>query len=188
MTPRYSLWLTPPSPVYERFVRLIVTLSRRLGTPRFAPHLTLAGVVAGPEADVVARARALGERLAPVRVHLRDVGCGDSYFRSLFVHAERTAALLAAHRLAARTLGTDPDDDFMPHLSLVYGDLRRDEKERLIAEIGNRFDLEFTAAHVTLCLPAGAPAGWRTLGPFPLSAPGGTPGTPGREGHAGRRR
>ena len=168
MTPRYSLWLTPPPPVYARFARLIAALSRRLGTPRFPPHITLAGAGAEREEDAIARAKALAATLAPVPVRLLDIGYSDAYFRCLFIRAERSPALLAAHRAAARALGGEVSDDFMPHLSLVYGNLPVERKKTLIAEIGRRFDLEFTAAQTTLCLPAGEPDGWRTLGPFPL--------------------
>lgn len=169
MTPRYALWLTPPPPVYDRFARLIETLSRRLGTPRFAPHITLAGTGAELADDALERATALAAQLPPVPVRLLDVGYSDAYFRCLYVRAERTPVLLAAHRLAAGRLDTDPAEDFMPHLSLVYGNLPQDTKEALIEEIGRRFDLEFTARQLTLCLPAGAPDGWRTLGPFALT-------------------
>jgi len=171
--PRYSLWLMPPAPVYDRFARLIDALSRRFGTPRFAPHITLASTGAELAGDAPARAAALAAELAPVPVRLLDVAHTDDYFRSLFVRAQRTPALLAAHRLAAARLGTEPAEDFMPHLSLLYGELPRDTKERLIEEIGRRFDVDFTAAHLVLCLPAGAPQGWRTLGPFALT--GGAP-------------
>src|SRR5690606_30965655 len=136
--PRYSLWLMPPAAVYDRFARLIDALSRRFGTPRFAPHITLASTGAELAGDAPARAAALAAELAPVPVRLLDVAHTDDYFRSLFVRAQRTPALLAAHRLAAARLGTEPAEDFMPHLSLLYGELPRDTKERLIEEIGRR--------------------------------------------------
>jgi hypothetical protein len=57
----------------------------------------------------------------------------------------------------------------MPHLSLAYGDLSHAVKEEIIAELGRRFDASFVANSIGLCLPAGPPAGWRTIGPFRLT-------------------
>lgn len=159
----------PPAPVRERFARLIETLGQRLGTPRFAPHVTLGGATNLAEKEVCARTEALARRLAPVPIRLTEVGYTDEYFRCLFVLAERNVELLAAHRLACECFGKPPAADFMPHLSLVYGTLSREQKERLIDEIGRRFDVSFRADSISLCLPSGPPPHWRLRGPFPLT-------------------
>ncbi|HEX7044556.1 MAG TPA: 2'-5' RNA ligase family protein [Burkholderiales bacterium] len=168
MTARYTLWLMPPPEAGERFARLIERLSRRLGTPCFVPHLTLCSAADLDESVAVTRARAAARHLAPVPVHLTGLSTGDSYFRCVYVLAERTEALLAAHRAACAHFGVDPAADYLPHLSLVYGDLAREEKERLVDEIGRRFDTRFTADRIALCAPAGPPQGWRLLGPYAL--------------------
>lgn len=169
MTARYSIWLMPPSPVRARFARLIDTLSRRLGTPRFDPHVTLCGTADLHENDMLARVEGLAARLAPVPIRLTEVGYTDEYFRCLFVVAERSEQLLAAHRVACEAFGKPPAADFMPHLSLVYGELARERKEQIIGEIGRRFDAGFVADGISLCVPAGLPPHWRLLGPFPLT-------------------
>lgn len=169
MTPRFFLWLMPPAAVRDRFARLIDVLSRRLGTAQFEPHITLSGSPDAGEAEAVSRATTLAARLAPVPVRLVDVGYSDAYFRCLYVRAERSPELLAAHRTACAHLGRPPDDDFMPHLSLVYGNLSETEKEKIIEEIGRRFDTTFLSDRIALCLPAGPPDGWRLVGPFTLA-------------------
>ncbi len=159
----------PPAAVRERFGRLIDALSQRLGTPRFHPHVTLCGTGDYTEADVRARTAALAARLAPVPIHLTEVGYTEEYFRCLYIKAERSPALLAAHATACAHFGRPAVPDFMPHLSLVYGELSREQKEKIIAEIGRRFDLTFCADAISLCWPAGTPESWRVLGPFPLT-------------------
>lgn len=172
MERRYSLWLLPPPAVRERFGALIARLSERLGTPRFAPHLTLAGGTFASAEEPLARVAALAARRPPVLVRLGEAACTDAYFRCLFVRAERTPALDALHRAAAEALGEPPDPDFMPHLSLVYGDLARERKEAILAEIGRRFDVDFVADQLALYAPEGEPETWRPAGEFVL---GGSP-------------
>ena len=164
----FSLWLMPPPAVRDRFYPLIVELSRRLGTPAFEPHLTLALTPATVEAEVVARIAPLAANLAPLSIRLMEVDMTSDYFRCLFVRAALTPPLQRAYHAACRALA-QPPGDFMPHLSLVYGDLPIAEKERVIADIGRRFDLHFTVERVALYTTAGPPPAWRCVADFALT-------------------
>lgn len=165
----YSLWLKPAPAAADRFTELINELSRRLGTPRFAPHLTLSGTSAITEAEAVSRAERLAAQLAPVPIHLAGADHTDAYFRCLFLRAEKTPRLLAAHRVASTQMQQTIDADFMPHLSLVYGTVAASVKEKIIEEIDGRFPQDFLADSVSLCTIAGSPAEWRPLGPLFLT-------------------
>jgi 2'-5' RNA ligase len=166
---RYTLWLMPPTPVRDRFADLIARLSARLGTPRFEPHLTLSGGVLAAPADARARIDALVARRPPVPVRLTEAGYTDTYFRCLFVRAQLTPELQALQHAAAEALGLEPDPAFMPHLSLVYGNLEPAQKEMILDDIGRRFDLDFLADRLGLYAPRGEPAEWRPVGEFILS-------------------
>lgn len=165
----YSLWLRPAAPAAARFAQMIEALSHRLGTPPFEPHLTLSGVASTTEADAIARSERLAAQLAPVPIHLVGAGYTDAYFRCLFLRAEKTPPLLAAHRMASAEMQQPVDADFMPHLSLVYGTLETSVKEKIIEEIDARRPHNFLADSVSLCIVAGPPAEWRLLGPFFLT-------------------
>ena len=158
----------PPPLVRARFADVIDSLSRRLGTPRFEPHITLSGGEAA-EANIRARTSALAARLAPVPVHLTRAGYTDAYFRCLFVHAARTPALLAARASAAIEYERPLDEEFMPHLSLVYGELASLQKEKILDDLGREFDVHFVAEEITLCRADGTPDTWPLIGPFKLT-------------------
>ncbi|MBI3899734.1 MAG: 2'-5' RNA ligase family protein [Gammaproteobacteria bacterium] len=159
----------PPLAVRQRFAAIIDELSRQFGTPRFEPHLTLASGD-GTEADVIARTTALASQLQAIPIQLTHAGYTEHYFRCLFVYADRNAPLLDAHRLAAEYVFARPvDDDFMPHLSLVYGKLSIDEKEKILDRYSREFDIAFSADTLTVCAPDGDPSMWRLLGPFALA-------------------
>lgn len=167
----YAVWLRPAPPAAQRFTELIDALSRRLGTPRFEPHLTLTGTSATGRADVVARAQRLAARLAPVPIRLVTAEQTDAYFRCLYLRAEPTPPLLAAHRLACAELRQPVEADYLPHLSLVYGTLATSVKEKIIDELDAGFPQHFLADRINVCAIAGAPADWRPIGPFFLSGP-----------------
>lgn len=150
-----------------RFAELITRLSARLGTPVFEPHITLAGIAA-TEADGLERGAHLARALAPITVTLTDIAYSTEYFRCLYVRALPDQALAEAYRRACATFGITPGE-FMPHLSLVYGNVAAADKERIIAEIGRRLDIQFTVERLALYLPEGRPETWRRVGDFPLA-------------------
>lgn len=169
MSGQLFLWLLPPTSIHDRFAALIDALSRRLRTPAFQPHVTLLGSLEFPQAEVVSRAAALATQLAAVPVHLTDIGWSNEYFRCLYIRAERTPALLAAHRIASRHFERSANAQFMPHLSLVYGNLFAAEKQRLADELGVRIDAAFDIDRIGICLANGSPTRWRVIRTFALA-------------------
>lgn len=165
--PGFSLWMMPPPAIGERFRALIADLSRRSGTPAFEPHLTLAGVEAPTEAAACSRVAPLAAALAPLPVRLTDIGMTADYFRCLFIRAALTPALTQAYRSACAALDQTPAE-FMPHLSLIYGELAPAAKAEIAAALGGRFDIEFTVERLALYTTTGAPPDWRCVCEFQL--------------------
>ncbi len=134
-TPRakgFSLWLMPEGEERERLAGWIDRLADRVGSERFAPHVTLLAGADGPRADVLARAAAVVARLGPFEVRLDGVDGRDEHFLCLFARVSPLEPLLAAHGAAARAFGREPERTYRPHLSLLYGSLPLEPK-RLLA-------------------------------------------------------
>lgn len=166
--PGFSLWMMPPPAIGDRFRALIAELSRRSGTPAFEPHLTLAGVEAPTVAAACARAAPLAAALARIPVRLSEIGMTDEYFRCLFIRAALTPPLTHAYHIACATLDQTPGA-FMPHLSLIYGELAPAAKNEIAASLGGRFELEFTVERLALYTTAGPPPDWRCVCDFRLT-------------------
>lgn len=166
-----SLWLMPEGEPRDRLAEEIARLSARLSTPAFAPHVTLLAAIedASPE-DVLATARTLARSLRPFAVHLHGVAGRDEYFRCLFARAALDAPLRAAHAAAARAFGRQPDSAFLPHLSLVYGELPPKDRQRLSAELASSLVPSFEAGRLHVWRTQGAVGDWRELGVFGLGA------------------
>ena len=154
---RYALWLRPENEARERFQALIAMLSRRYHAPLFEPHITLLGGITGADAEVTAKTTGLALEIEPFEVQLTTADYRNEYYRCLYVKAVPTNALREAHRLARRLFEPASGDEYMPHLSLLYGDFNAQEKEKILAEIGRRFDAAFRVTRLALYATEEAP-------------------------------
>jgi len=158
----------PPEPFLSQYREIIHRLSREYGTPTFPPHLTLLGSQRGEEAAMVEQTRQLARVLNPVPIHLLYVSGRDEFFRCVIVYAEKTPELMEANCKARELIHAGPDAEFLPHLSLVYGDLDRSQKAALIQQIESPVEDRFEVHTLRLIETGGGPEGWRLVRDFPL--------------------
>jgi 2'-5' RNA ligase len=168
----YSLWLEPPPALASTSAGFIARYAGASGgrCPTFDPHVTLAGGFVGTEAQAKEKSAAIVASLAsafgPLRCDAMEVSAGTRFHQCVYLRMVPTEQLANAHALAARAFGLEPGNGggapYMPHLSLVYGqltdaqreDARRDGETALLGnELANVADASFVAAEVTL---------WRT--------------------------
>ncbi len=156
----YSIWLMPTGAVRDELARWIGDLSREFSSPLFPPHVTLIGGLEGSEENLSAATQDLAARLRPYVVQLGDVGYLDEFYRSLFVRADKTPAVLDANAQARAVLRCENDAEYMPHLSLMYGYCEREMKEKIVARIGKRLNLSFNVTALYLYSTLGDTKGW----------------------------
>jgi 2'-5' RNA ligase len=165
-----SLWLMPADEARARLSELIDGLARRLGTERFAPHVTLLPGLPTLQASVVEGARALAAGLAPFSVSFSTVDGANQHFRCLFLGVSEGRALGEAHSRAARQFGREPDPSFDPHLSLVYGSLDAAERGALARELSGETATSFEARRLHVWQTEGPVADWCEIAVFDLGA------------------
>ena len=161
----------PSGQPFEGLSRIILDLSGEYASPGFDPHVTLLGGLTGSEKKITSRAEQLVRRLRPFTIKLTTVDYLDEYFRCLFIKAEETPPLLAAHRIAAEVFGRQPDSPFMPHLSLMYGHLERELKQEIAARMDHRFDPAFEVNCVHLFSTSGEVKEWYRVREFRFPEP-----------------
>ena len=162
-----SLWLMPEGEEGGRLAALVASLAARLGTAPFPPHVTLLpGIEGVPDGEVLAVGRTLAGGLRPLAVRLVGAEGRDEPFRCLFARASADAPLVSAHAAASRAFGREPDPAFFPHLSLVYGALGAEVKERLAAELRSEACTAFEALRLHVWRTEGEVRAWREIGSF----------------------
>jgi 2'-5' RNA ligase len=166
----YCLWLMPEGDAAQQLAVWIHRLAARHGTETLPPHVTLVSGLRLPEWDAVALSARAAPAIRPLTVALGGVEGRDEHFRCLFLRAKDDGSLRAAHAIAAHTFGCEPEADFQPHLSLVYGTLTPREKDAVAREVG-RPDIRFEARRLHLWRTEGSVADWRELRAFELGCP-----------------
>lgn len=195
----HSLWLVPPPAVAEKLAGVIAELATTepslasAGCPAFGPHMTLLSGLRGLADDfVVGRAAELAADLRPIKVDLVDVVQGPKFFQCVFAVAQKTPMLMAANAAGQSAFGLSYD--FVPHVSLVYGEHARIgdagkaaavERAKVLlrglrssaagadaaaAEAAGAPLLSFDASTVEVWNTAGPVSAWRRIAAFELGA------------------
>lgn len=158
----------PRGDICARLSRILQRLSARYAAPEFPPHVTLLGNCAGARCDVGYRSARVAEGIRPFVIRLEEIDFLDEYFRCLFVHAALTRPLRKAHQTACEVFGRGREVPFMPHLSFLYGNFPQSLKEKLIADLGPRLDVQFSVRSLDLYRTCGEPRYWRRVASFGL--------------------
>ncbi len=162
----YSLWLMPSGDVFDQLSAIIHSVSKAHSTPVFKPHVTLLGGLQEKESGIIARTRKLAEVLQPYTITLNRIEYRDEYFRCLYYSVEKTTEVLSAYARVCDIFRIS-QGHYMPHLSLMYGDIPHAMKEKTVAKIKPHANT-FTVEHVDLVLTDGLVEDWHKVRRFAL--------------------
>jgi hypothetical protein len=175
-TRSYSVWAIPSSKTEPRLTSLITSLAGKHSTVTFPPHITLLGDIRtdlgqGKVEEAVEKAlrssspsffvgtAAASESSQHLSVRFARAAAGSLFYRCVYALCELEPALVAANASLQAAFGHD--ESFMPHLSLLYGDVCesaekteaiRASVEAEVKEVGGvevgRIELWETTAHL----------------------------------------
>ena len=160
---RYALWLLPDAGVSDAFGDVIARLSARYHGPRFTPHVTLLGWVTGAEQQLAEATAQLAKQLR--MLHLRSAGFDGEqyYFRCFYLKLEATQELMQAHEQASLAFSAGHSSDYLPHLSLVYGQSTVADKATLRQELVAILPAQFSVDRLQLVHITVSVADWRVV-------------------------
>ncbi|GAA6005479.1 hypothetical protein JCM10207_002995 [Rhodosporidiobolus poonsookiae] len=185
-----SLWLCPPAA--SSLPALLRRLADLHGTEHFDPHATLVSdeIVPSLQQDEIIAKVQDGVRnwrkknLDPLRLRFKDIRTGDRYYQCVLAALHPDAALTSLHAsIVAEFSLSSPPPPYFPHLSLIYGDLSAELKNRIVAELsadgtvkaisgGESVAIggekEFEPKEILLVKTSGACETWEVLAKIPL--------------------
>jgi 2'-5' RNA ligase len=169
-TKEYSLWIIPPGNVFERLTEVISRLSQHYSTPYFEPHVTLLGDLLLPEEEMLSKTAELTGLIRPFTLHLTTVSYLHEYFRCLFIKVAKTEEVMEINQKTRTLFKREHDPQFMPHLSLMYGNFTPKIKEDIISELQEDFQIAFEVKSIYVVLSSSniVPESWRQLRQFPF--------------------
>lgn len=160
---RYALWLLPENSANDIFLRLINDLSEQYRGPQFAPHITLFGRTNGIESQLTEAVEKLAEKLAPFKISTQGIEGTSYYFRCLYVKLAKSAELLRIGQLASEALGAGLTPNYIPHVSLLYGTLKRKTRAQLRSTLTQTVPPEFGVDRLQLVQLAVSVTDWRPV-------------------------
>ncbi|EOA18891.1 hypothetical protein CARUB_v10007520mg [Capsella rubella] len=132
----YSVWAVPEGDVDDRLRRVMEGLRSEFGGPLSDPHLTLVGPLpyklTASEAKRMFKAACEGFKAYPVTID--QVSAGTSYFKCIYLSLRHTMEVMnaAGHFMARFKPVTGKI--YVPHISILYGDLTEGEKKKALEE------------------------------------------------------
>ena len=161
----YALWLIPDDENLASIQEKIVELSSRCSTPEFPAHITLLSGLKDTEENLASATEELARSINPFSITVSRAGYRESYFRNLFIYVELTEDLKNLREQAFSIFEHEElkKKTFMPHVSLLYGHLATEEKERILMDIGHEFNMDCTIESLQLIKTEGRVENWEKV-------------------------
>lgn len=126
----YSVWAIPPEVVGEKLKKLMGALRSEFGGPEIPPHITVVGATSLTEEDALKKFRSACEGLKAYRAKADLVVSGAFPSQCLYLLFHSTPEVMDASEHCCRYFEYKRSNRYMPHLSLLYGTLTEDEKNK----------------------------------------------------------
>lgn len=169
-----SLWMCPSGPAEAVSRRLIKETARECGTyGDFLPHVTLAAGIASE--NTIQKTRELATMIAPYEFEFDGLSGRDAFFQALYIKLKTTPPVVLANAAARQVFEEKASDpEYMPHLSIVYGDLDPEQKSRIMQELEYRIKEEtvlntFTVDSIQIWSTEGDVEDWYCVESIPLT-------------------
>ncbi|XP_009615094.1 cyclic phosphodiesterase [Nicotiana tabacum] len=151
----YSVWALPPEDVRVKVKKLMEGLRSEFGGPQFEPHVTVVGAIRLTEAEALDRLKKACDTVKPYSATVEKVDCGTFYYQCVYLLLHPTTEVVEASAHCCSHFGYNRTGTYMPHLSLLYGDLTDEEKKKAqekayILDEGI-CSLSFPISHLALC-------------------------------------
>lgn len=159
----YSLWLEPTGSVAYKLQERIKKLSQKFGTPPFTPHVTLLGRLNSSKTELIPLTNTLASSVKPFELKLTKAGYLNTFYQALFIHVQQNPQLKELRNNACRLFDCTDREKYMPHLSLLYGELSQNQKEIILNNIGREFYIRFPVKNIVLMQTQGTPDKWRKI-------------------------
>ena len=159
----YSLWLRPAQTQIDEFTEIISSLAHHHRTVPFAPHLTLlSGINCGLHDIKQYCAKFVGQ-YEEFDIPLQKMDYTETYYRNFFIVAEATQQLSKMYEDTKNAFACKTHEVFMPHLSVLYGNIEIKTKQKLKEELENTYAKLFHCQRLDIYNTTGDVANWHLV-------------------------
>jgi 2'-5' RNA ligase len=166
-----SLWLVPAEPALSLLQEAVKSTANKHSGPVFKPHCTLLAGLNGSEDAVVQQTQDLAAHLQPIHASVEALASKNLYFQSVFALLQKDSALLDLHKIATEHFQLPyKGDEYMPHVSLFYGDAADDIRAQIRSELRHVVGTSLSFDAIEVWSTAGTADEWRLCATVPLAA------------------
>ncbi|WCJ27283.1 RNA ligase/cyclic nucleotide phosphodiesterase family protein [Euphorbia peplus] len=126
----YSVWGAPPEDAVQRFENLMDGLRSEFGGPKFQAHVTVVGAVSLTEQDALDKFRSACNGVKAYTATVNRVATGTFFYQCVYLLLHPTDEVVKASAHSSEHFGYKSETPYMPHMSILYGDLTESEKKK----------------------------------------------------------
>ncbi|CAN0853634.1 Cyclic phosphodiesterase, partial [Linum grandiflorum] len=126
----YSVWAAPPDDIRSQLKKLMDGLRSEFGGPDFQPHVTVVGAISLTEQDALSKFKSACEGVKSYTATVDRVAAGTFFYQCVYLLLHPTPEVVEASSLCSQHFGYKNSSPYMPHLSLLYGDMSDEEKKK----------------------------------------------------------
>ena len=139
----FSLWLRPSQDQIDEIIKIISELSHRFNTIPFPPHITLLPGLSC-ELDILTQAcEEIIDQMPSFEIPMNEIAFTTKFYQNFFIKAQPTTTLIDLRNTMMAKLKYSIDEAYMPHISLLYGNLDVKIKKKLKTDYENSYSKIF---------------------------------------------
>ena len=108
------------------------------------------------------------DQIHSFEIPMQNITYTQEFYRNLFILAEPTSTLTMLHEDFKTELALETNEDFIPHVSLLYGDLDLNTKECLKEELKERYPKIFRCVRLDIYNSTGEIDEWYLVKSYKL--------------------
>lgn len=163
----YSILLIPEGEIHAKLSGIINKLSDKYNLPKFEPHITLIGKIDKPVEQVISKTYELSKKIKPYKIRINKQIHFNEDYQSLFLKGKITKKILRIDLIAKKIFSDKKDEEYLPHLSLMYKNSSLEMKEQIRLDIRD-LNLKFKVKKIHLFSTANGPKNWYKVKEFDL--------------------
>jgi len=163
----YSLWLKPSIESFRRYQSIISSLSDIHQTPKFEPHITLNSEIDELSDENFYQLSVLAALTKVFDVKSTALSIQNNYYQSLYAVIQSNPPLKAL-RAEFENLFPNKTDSFQPHLSLIYSNLPKVKKLKIIQNQRKSYPKLIGLEGIQVMKTVGKPENWEIVEYFPF--------------------
>lgn len=163
----YSIWLMPSDRELMRYQEIIDEFSLQFDSPGFEPHIALFSGIEELADETMYQISVLAALTDIFDLTLSELALKNNYYQALYLKPNANDVLVKLNEELA-TLFPLVNYTFKPHLSLLYGNISRENKEAFLKQSDSTILGNFQAMTLRVVKTVGEVEMWQTVEEFPL--------------------